>query len=288
MGDVVSALPKALIELGIDVSLIIPRYNLIPERFSQERIASRIPVPVSDSYKHADVYRTYIDRLPVYLVDQPDYFHRDALYKNESGEYPDNAERFIFFARSVVEAIPFLPQKPSIIHCNDWQTGLVPLYLKQFKSSHPVFESIKSLFTVHNLAYQGMFWRFDMHLTGLPWEYFTPEGIEFYGDLNLLKAGLLFSDALNTVSPRYCREIQTPEFGCGLEGVLQSLSSKLCGIINGADYSRWSPVDNPLIPVIVFCGKFFRKEPMQSVPAGGNRTGVFLVRPCFFNDFSSL
>ncbi|MBN1880177.1 glycogen synthase GlgA [bacterium] len=248
MGDVVSALPKALLELGIHASLIIPRYSLIPDRYKQDRIATRVSIPIGDRYKHADLYRTFLDQLPVYLVDQPDYFNRESLYKTDSGDYPDNAERFIFFARSVIEMLPNLPDKPSIIHCNDWQTGLVPLYLKLFRENHPAFEHVKSLFTVHNLAYQGLFWRFDMHLTGLPWEFFTSEGIEFYGDLNLLKAGLLYSDAINTVSPRYCREIQTTEFGCGLEGVLQTMQKKLYGIINGADYTRWSPIRNPIIP----------------------------------------
>lgn len=247
MGDVVSALPQALIDLGVHSTLIIPRYSLIPERYPQERIANRVPVPIGDRYKHADLYRTFIHQLPVYLVDQPDYYAREAIYKTDSGDYPDNAERFIFFARSVVEMLPFLPEKPSVIHCNDWQTGLVPLYLKLFRTGHAAYEHVRSLFTVHNLAYQGLFWRFDMHLTGLPWEYFTPEGIEFYGDLNLLKAGLLYADAVNTVSPRYCREIQTTEYGCGLEGVLQSLQHKLYGILNGADYCRWSPVKNRMI-----------------------------------------
>jgi starch synthase len=247
MGDVVSALPQALIDSGIQASIVIPRYKVVAESFPQECLVEKISIPIGEKYKNAGLYRTDINSLPVYLIDQPDYYFRNTLYKNDNGDFPDNAERFIFFSKAVVEMLPFYTSRPTILHCNDWQTGLVPLYLQRYIQQHKT-PAIKSLFTVHNLANQGLFWRFDMHLTGLPWEYFTPEGIEFYGDINLLKAGLLYSDAVNTVSPRYCREIQTPEFGCGLEGVLQSMRKKLFGILNGADYSIWSPDKNTCIP----------------------------------------
>jgi len=241
MGDVVSALPESLLSLGIDITLIIPRHKIIPDTFKQEKILENIPVSIGDRHVSTDIYLTHINDLPVYLVDQPAYFDRPDLYQSENGDYPDNAERFIFFSRAVVDLLPFYEKKPSIIHCHDWQTGLTPLYLRLFQENHPEFRDVKSLFTVHNLAYQGLFWRFDMHLTGLPWKYFTPESIEFYGDLNLLKAGLVHSDAINTVSPTYCREIQTPEFGCGLDGVLRTRKDNLYGILNGADYTQWSP-----------------------------------------------
>jgi len=248
MGDVVSALPRALLDLGMGAALVIPRYKHIPAAFSLEPVAQNIPVPIGDHHKTVDLLLTRLDNLDVYLVDQPDYYWRDGLYHHENGDYLDNAERFIFFSRAVVELIPFYKNVPDIIHCHDWQTGLTPLYLKRFKAAKTQYRQIKSLFTIHNLVQQGLFWRFDMHLTGLPWNYFTPDGIEFYGDLNLLKAGVLYANMVNTVSPRYCREIQTAEFGCGLDDVLRSLKHKLCGILNGADYDYWSPVDNPDIP----------------------------------------
>jgi starch synthase len=249
MGDVVSALPQALKDLGVLTSLVIPRYSLIPDTFEQECIAKNISIPMGDTVRHAGLYRTHLNNIPVYLIDLPEYYHnRTSLYRNENGDYPDNAERFIFFSRAVVEMLPYYASCPTIIHCNDWQTGLIPLYLERYRNTHSEFANVKSLFTVHNLSIQGLFWRFDMHLTGLPWDYFTPNGIEFYGDINLLKAGLLYCDAINTVSPRYCHEIQTPEFGCGLEGVLQSMSYKLHGILNGVNYELWSPDKNTAIP----------------------------------------
>ncbi|MBN1295323.1 glycogen synthase GlgA [bacterium] len=248
MGDVVAALPRALQNAGIETSLVIPRYKTIPDAFPLERIARNIPIPIGDGHKTVDVYLTQLDRVHVYLIDQPDYYCRDGLYRFENEDYLDNAERFIFFSRAVVELIPFYGSVPSIVHCHDWQTGLIPLYLKRYTADKAQYHGIRSLFTIHNLVSQGLFWRFDMHLTGLPWEYFRPDGIEFYGDLNLLKAGLLYSDAINTVSPTYCREIQTPEFGCGLDGVLRSMETKLCGILNGADYDYWSPLSGEGIP----------------------------------------
>lgn len=248
VGDVVSALPRALGDLGVETALVIPRYKVIPSTYPLETIAQNIPVPIGDHHKTVDLYLTESDGLKIYLVDQPDYYWRDGIYRFENGDYLDNAERFIFFSRAVIELIPFYRNVPSIIHCHDWQTGLTPLYLNRYKAIKTQYHEIQSLFTIHNMVCQGLFWRFDMHLTGLPWDYFSPEGIEFYGDLNLLKAGLLYSDAVNTVSPTYCREIQTPEYGCGLDGVLRSLNQKLHGILNGADYSYWSPADSAGIP----------------------------------------
>lgn len=248
MGDVVAALPLALRRQGIQASLIIPRYRSIPTSFHQELVMSGITSPVGDKHVQFDVYRTELGTVPVYLIDQPEYFDREGIYGDDRGEFLDNAERFIFFSRAIIDLLPYYPDPPDIIHCNDWQTGLSPLYLKLFQECQTGYRHVRSLFTVHNLAYQGLFWRFDMHLTCLPWDYFTPDGIEFYGDLNLLKAGLLYSDAINTVSPAYCREILSETHGCGLDGVLRATRSKLHGILNGADYETWSPDKNPFIP----------------------------------------
>src|SRR5262245_34090094 len=168
--------------------------------------------------------------VPVYFVEQPDYYDRPDLYQSAGRDYPDNCERFVFFSRAVLEAIGQLELEIDILHCNDWQTGLVPAYHKIEYRAVPRFESAVSLMTVHNLAYQGTFWHWDMLLTGLDWKYFNWHQMEFFGQLNLMKTGLVFADAINTVSPRYAEEIQTAPLGSGLEGVLQQRRSALSGI----------------------------------------------------------
>jgi len=203
--------------------------------------------------------------IPVYLVEQPDYFERDdpatgrGLYQwtNSDGsksDYNDNCERFIFFCRAILEAICLLGFWPDVLHANDWQTGLVPVYLKEeygprSRDELPIepnrrsvgYDRIRTLFTIHNIAYQGVFWHHDMPLTGLDWKLFTPSKLEYYGHLCFLKGGIVYSDLLNTVSPSYAREIQTPYYGCGLQGVLAERSGHLFGIVNGVDYREWDP-----------------------------------------------
>src|SRR5205085_2572923 len=154
---------------------------------------------------------------PVYFVEQKDYFDRDELYQVAGRDYPDNCERFVYFSRAVLEAVRQLDMQVDILHCNDWQTGLIPAYHKIEYRSVPKLERAASLLTVHNLSYQGMFWHWDMLLTGLDWKYFNWHQLEFYGQLNLLKTGLVFADAITTVSPRYAEEIQTAPLGSGLE-----------------------------------------------------------------------
>jgi starch synthase len=200
----------------------------------------------------------------VYLVEQPTYFERDdpaqgrGLYQlnlpdGKKSDYPDNCERFVFFARSVLEAIRLLDYWPDVLHNNDWQTGLVPVYLREEYGRRLApdlrarFNRIRTVYTIHNLAYQGLFWHWDMPLTGLDWRLFNHEQLEFYGKLNFLKAGIVFSDAITTVSPTYAREIQTPYYGCGLEGVLAQRRERLTGIVNGVDYAVWNPETDPYI-----------------------------------------
>ncbi len=167
--------------------------------------------------------------VPVYFVEQPDYFDRDELYQVAGKDYPDNCERFVFFSRAVMEAVRLLEFDVDILHANDWQTGLVPAYHKIEYRNVPRFERSASLMTVHNLSYQGTFWHWDMLLTGLDWKYFNWQQMEFFGQLNLLKTGLVFADAINTVSPRYAEEIQSAPLGAGLEGVLQQRRAVLFG-----------------------------------------------------------
>ena len=196
--------------------------------------------------------------VPVYLVEQQDFFERDdpaagrGLYQfslpdGARRDYPDNSARYIFFCQAVLEAVRLLDFWPDVLHVNDWQTGLIPVYLRELYPRHPNralpprYQRIRTLLTIHNLAYQGVFWHLDMPLTGLPWRLFNFEQLEFYNHLNFLKAGIVFADLLSTVSPTYAREIQTRYFGCGLQGVLAQRAGRLYGIVNGVDYRIWNP-----------------------------------------------
>jgi starch synthase len=178
-------------------------------------------------------------------VQQEQYFDRDQLYGADGKDYIDNCERFVFFSRAVLEAIRLLDLQVDVIHANDWQTGLVPAYLNIEYQHVPRYQRIASLYTIHNLSYQGQFWHWDMLLTGLDWKYFNWREMEFHGKLNLLKTGLVFADSINTVSPRYAQEIQSAPLGCGLEGVLQHRSAVLSGILNGMDANEWNPATDP-------------------------------------------
>jgi len=217
--------------------------------------------------------------VPVYLVEQAEYYERDnptykrGLYTFTASDrsvrdYPDNCERFIFFNRAVLEAMRLLSFFPDILHANDWQTGLAPVYLRIEYADNPEYWNIATLFTVHNLAYQGLFWHWDMLLTGLDWKYFNYRELEFHGHLNFLKGGIVFSDFVSTVSPTYAKEIQTPYYGCGLESVLAQRRDRLAGIVNGVDYAAWNPVRDPHLVVnydadTVLKGKAACKAAMQ-------------------------
>lgn len=181
----------------------------------------------------------------VYFIDQPQYYDRVGLYGDTHGDHRDNCERFAFFCRAALQAIGRISPRVDIVHCNDWQTGLVPAYMHYGFESHTWMERARSVFTVHNLAYQGRFWHYDMPLTGLGWDKFTAEGIEFFGSLNFLKAGIQLADMITTVSPTYADEIQLPLHGCGLDPVLRSRTDRLRGIINGIDDAVWNPSTDP-------------------------------------------
>jgi starch synthase len=208
----------------------------------------------------------------VFFVDHPGYFDRDdpaagrGLYQQAmpggyKADYPDNAERFTFLSRAALEAIPALGFVPDIVHANDWQTGLVPVFLDEVFRDRPEYARTRSVFTVHNIAYQGMFPRDVMRLTGLPGYLFNHEQLEFYGHLNFLKAGVVYADAVNTVSPTYAREILTPEYGCGLEGVLRGHAGKLSGILNGVDYDAWNPAADPHLAAAYDADTVFDRKP---------------------------
>ncbi len=183
----------------------------------------------------------------VFLIDAPGYFDRPHLYQEGAQDYPDNCERFIFFDRAVLETIRLLGLRPEVLHCNDWQTGLIPAYLREYARRFPEFRTIGSLLTIHNLAYQGIFPPEAIALTGLDPKHINRHDVEGEGRLNFLKAGLVYADMLSTVSPTYAREIQTPAFGHGLDGVLGSRGHALRGILNGIDTDAWSPQRNLML-----------------------------------------
>lgn len=175
------------------------------------------------------------------LVDQPMYFDRPGLYTDQGHDYQDNCERFVFFSRAVLEAVARLDLRPDVIHVNDWQTSLLPLLLEVDYRHQPGLQSTGTVLTIHNLAFQGRFWKWDMLLTGLDWKYFNWRQLEFWGDINLLKSGIVTADLVTTVSPTYAREICTTEFGCGLETALGHRGDDLVGILNGVDTEVWNP-----------------------------------------------
>jgi len=241
LGDVLSALPKALARLGVRVSLFMPAYrSALKAGFPLEDTGFRFNVPVSDRAEEAAVFRADAGNgIDVYLIRADRYFDRENLYGTPEGDYPDNAERFVFFCRAVLEALRRDP--PNILHCHDWQSALAIAFLKAQPQAYQELSSARTVFTFHNAGYQGLFSPLDWGLLNLASSFFTPSYLEFYGNINFLKGALVFADALTTVSPTYAQEVQTPEKGFGLEGVFQEQAAKLSGILNGADYEVWNP-----------------------------------------------
>jgi starch synthase len=256
LADVAGALPRALAALGHDVRILLPKYRGAEAHATETRlVVPNIQVPLGDRVAEGALIEAHgPSGVPVYLLEHEHYYNRDSLYGTADGDYWDNCERFVFFCRAALEGMARLDAarssirwQPQVIHANDWETGLVPVYLRTLYRDHPLLGRLASVFTIHNLAYQGVFWHYDMPMTGLGWDLFTPAGIEFYGKLNFMKGGLIFSDLLTTVSRTYAREIRTPAFGSGLEGVLEDRSQDLHGVVNGIDYEMWNPQKDPAI-----------------------------------------
>ena len=249
LADVAGALPQALNKLGHDIRVIMPRFkSTLKCPLGHIPLPMGFEIPVGPKKYSGTLSEGKLeDGTPVYLVANDKFFLRDGLYGDADGDYPDNAERFIFFVRTIFEACRALDFRPDIIHCNEWQTGLLPAYLKTVYATDDFFSETRSVMSIHNLAFQGNFPASTLALSGLPESVFTTEGLEFYGQVNFLKSGLVFSDLLSAVSPTYSSEIQTEEFGCGLDGVLRHRTDDLKGILNGVDYNEWNPATDPLI-----------------------------------------
>ena len=266
LADVAGALPPALARAGCQCVVILPLYRgARTGKVPVEPTDHVFRVPVAGRTVPGRLWRSKLpgSDVPVYLVENADYFDRDdpragrGLYQfKEAGElhdYPDNFARYAFFCRAVLEAVRLLDFWPHVLHLNDWQTGLAAVYLREAYRHYTVagsdrYERVKTLFTIHNMAYQGVFWHWDMVTAGLDWRLFNPRQLEFHGHLNCLKAGVVFADLINTVSPTYAREILTPYFGCGLQGVLSERRDRLSGIVNGCDYTVWDPSRDPHLP----------------------------------------
>ncbi|NDB76114.1 MAG: glycogen synthase GlgA [Verrucomicrobia bacterium] len=242
LADMVGALGKALAAAGHEVAIFTPLYRGIRGRFTGLRPTDwSINVPLGDTWVRAQVVALPLgERLTVYFVDQPDYFDRLALYGENNTDYPDNPQRFIFFSKAVVQFAHLQPDGPfDIVHVHDWQAGLVPALLR-WEGHRTGWRAPRSVLTIHNLAYQGRFAGSTFALTNLPPDYFTMTGLEFFGDVNCLKAGIVFADFVTTVSPRYAREICTEAYGCGLDDRLRMRQDRLVGILNGVDYDEWN------------------------------------------------
>jgi starch synthase len=253
LADVAGALPKALRALGHDVRVAMPSYKMIEadSRYAVGDLLPPFPVPTSDGQaERAWVRQTRIGTdIPVYLIAHDRHFTEATESKKV---YTLEPEPYVFFDRAIAEFVPRISPawRPDVIHCNDWHTGLVPVYLETFYSCHPTWADTARVFTIHNLAYPGEYSREVLHAAGLPNSLFTFDKLEFYGNMSFMKGGLVYADMVNTVSRTYAQEIQTVEYGCRMEGLLQHVASsgRLAGIINGIDYEEYNPATDPRIP----------------------------------------
>jgi len=247
LADVAGSLPIALEKLGVDIRVIMPKYASVKTKGSEAVIGKGVKV---------------------YFVENEDYFNRKELYGDKFSDYADNLDRFSFFSGEVLERCKAEGFAPDIIHCNDWQTALIPVYLNTLYKYDPFFSDTRTLFSIHNMAYQGLFDKDQFPKIGLDWALFSINYFEFYGKINLMKAGLVYTDAISTVSPTYAKEILTKEFGCGLEGVLKTREGALCGILNGIDYDAWNPETDTKISRNYSAddigGKYMNKEKLQA------------------------
>jgi starch synthase len=247
LADVAGALPKALSDEGCEVIVVMPLYGGVRrENLSETGISFHVNLGNYSFF--ASVFKGMQDaKTPVYFISQDDFYSRPNPYGDQSGDYADNDKRFIFFNLAFLELLRRLSFKPDVIHVNDWHLGLVPALLKNLPKSDFLF-GVRSVLSIHNLAYQGLFPADSMRLTGLPETLFTADGVEMYGKLAFLKSGIMFADRITAVSPAYAREILTTELGFGLETILKKRKKDLTGILNGIDTDEWNPASDALIP----------------------------------------
>jgi len=260
LADVVGALATEFARLGHDVCVLLPAYRQVDALGYQMTDCARVAVPTAHGLIEARIQElvgpfaqvTGSGRLRVLTVRHDPFFSRSGLYQEAGHDYPDNLERFAFFCRAVMELLVHFSEKDGwqadLLHVHDWQAALCAVYLRALYQPKSALTHVRSVLTIHNLGYQGLFPAEQFSLTGLPGQLFTPAALEFYGKLNLLKGGLVFADLLTTVSPTYSQEIQTPDYGCGLEGVLNGRKRVLHGIVNGIDAELWNPAKDLHLP----------------------------------------
>lgn len=248
LGDVMGSLPLAMQRCGQPCAVISPFYGRISTgEYHIRLIISDLPVGYPWAPITCDVYEANYNGVPLYFIHRGEYFDRRFYYNDHKGDYFDNAERFIFFCRACIALMERLGEPPLVVHAHDWQTALLPTYIHFLRRSHPFWERTGTVCTIHNLAFQGRFSSRLFKDSGLPEEAWHMNGLEYYGDMNMLKGGIAYADAVTTVSPGYAREILTEKFGCGLDGVLRNREADLYGILNGADYDVWDPSKDPFL-----------------------------------------
>ena len=241
LADVVEALPKALVATGHEVAVVLPRYR---GNKASAVVLPSLTIPMGDALRFPAIADgAVVAGVRYYFVDDPEYFDRAQLYAAQGKDYPDNAERFAEFSKAAIEVAKHV-WPPDVIHCHDWQAALVPVLLRTLYASDPLLRGVPVVFTVHNMGYHGLFPREILRRVGLPEKLFQMDALEFYGKVNYLKGGLVFADYVTTVSRKYAQEIQTPEYGHGLDGVMRRRADRLRGILNGVDYAAWSPEED--------------------------------------------
>jgi starch synthase len=257
LADVVEALPKALVSGGHEVAVVLPRYRGTQ---ATATVVRGLAVPMGSVQRLVTIGDGGVRHgVRYFFVDDPEYFDREQFYGIAGADYPDNAERFAEFSRACIELAKSV-WAPEVIHCHDWQSALVPVLLRTVYANDPAVRALPVVFTIHNMGYQGLFPKEVIAKIGLPASLFRPDALEYYDQVNYLKGGLLFSDYLTTVSRKYAEEIQTAEYGCGLEGVVQGRAGRLVGILNGVDYSVWSPESDTLIAAHYSAGDLSGKQ----------------------------
>lgn len=260
LADVAGALPLALEELGQEVIVVMPGYKVIQSRQGRDKI---------QKLKEGISYSIIGKNIKVYFIENDVYFNRDCLYGDKAGDFKDNLDRFSYYNKRALDLLKEINYCPEIIHCHDWQSALIPVYLKTLYMKESFYKNIKTVLTIHNIGYQGLFKKEEFPRLGLNWSLFNMEMLEFYGKINFLKGGIVFSDIINTVSPTYSKEIQTKEFGFGLEGILAKRGGSVFGILNGLDYSIWNPqIDKFIIKnysTLNLDDKYRNKEDLQRI-----------------------
>ncbi|ABA90189.1 glycogen synthase [Syntrophotalea carbinolica DSM 2380] len=248
LADVAGALPQELHRLGHDVRIIMPLYRSVrKQHLSLQHLGELPAVKMGDAIRTGRLWQGSLQDVPVYFLEQDDYFDRDGLYGTSQNDYPDNAERFGFFGRGLLAALPQIGFKPEILHLNDWQTGLVPALLRTEWAEDPFYAGTATMTTIHNLGYQGLFPAETVATLGLDPALYTMEGLEYYDQVSFLKSGLVYADMITTVSETYCAEIQTPQMGHGFDGILHARAARLFGVLNGIDDKLWNPQCDPAL-----------------------------------------